>query len=285
MFDILVVWDEIQDHLKTPVDSVVLWWFTYHRHLNHQIHLLTQDLTQIPKEYLKNGTFFYKMPSPAMALFKNRFTVSYYSCLGMTQKCRDKSFTIPFLPKVGELYTSGDRTERKPILKKFLMIFPMMIAFLFLAFWYFNVSREEATLESSGRTKQDKQEVKEVKEVKEDGYINESNSINNTGDNSDDNKRNESKDFDLENQKLIKIKCLNDICKYNNKSFPIDFLLFMIEKNTFSYSNVNKISYQYTEYTFLFDQKVITFFNSSFSSTTKRKRNSPPTQNISLFGN
>lgn len=283
LYDCLIVFDEVQDHFKKPVDDVIVWWLTYHRHLEQELHLMTQDLGQIPSDYFRNTTHFYKMPSPALALFKNRFTVSYYSCKGMTAKCREKSFTIPFLNEVGELYTSGAKQDRESVVKKFFWIFPLMALFMYMAYEYFKYISKEESDKASGiqreevvqeehrgepQTEEIKQEIQEY-EAKEAILQNDT----------------KKKDFEKEEiLKLVTIKCIKEVCLYDNKEFPMDLIMYIINNYKIEYTYINEITYTYTEYTFLLDERILSMLDTLKQKKEKRKKSTIPQSQISLFG-
>ncbi|MBL1245055.1 MAG: hypothetical protein COA39_011855 [Sulfurimonas sp.] len=268
LYNVLIVMDEAQDYLpkKVPEDDELLWWFTYHRHLNHDIHVLTQHIDQLSTEYRKNGVNFYRMPPPTMAIFSNRFTVGYYSCVGMTAKCREKSFTIPFIKEVGELYVSGNKTDRKSILRKYFFIFPLMILFSYLAWQFFNHER----MRLSPVDKKSKSEI-----------TNDSNDYS-----YNDPLKNDSlsvyKDFHF-----VSFKCISDTCIFKDFNIPIDFVLYLKNNTDSIYSHTTVTNYSMIKYDFIVDDNLYNFLISSFdtsSSKKKKKKDYESNSEIKLFG-
>lgn len=264
LYNVLIVLDEAQDYLTKKNDDVLLWWLTYHRHLHQDIHILTQHLDQLSKDYLKNGIHFYRMPPPSMAIFSNRFTVGYYSCVGMTQKCREKSFTIPYNSDVGQLYVSGDKTERKSILIKYFLIFPLLVFFIVLSWWYFDSTRKE--LSDIDDIQSSSIETQEEKNIATNGIA------------IQDKKYSIS---ELSNTSLITFRCINQICKYKKNNLPIEFLIFLIENYDIPFSTSEKITSQYSVYTLLLEDELLSILD---KSTSNSKDIHKPTNNeIKLF--
>jgi len=261
LFNVLVVLDEAQDYFTKTVDEVQLWWLTYHRHLHQDIHIITQHLDQIDKSYLKNGIYFYRMSPPSLALISSRFTVSYFSCVGMTQKCREKSFTVPFDKNVSKLYLSGDKTERKSVLKKYIWIFLGIIFFIYVAWAYFNHVREE---------------ISPLPEKKKDTVLSTVKNVSLSIESSI-----------TEKTYFIDFKCVDDICVYKNVSIPLQFVLHFIKasKPVYKYSLFHK--YNLIDYMLIVDEVSYNLLVNSFlkqDSKSKKDNYENDNANIALFG-
>jgi hypothetical protein len=203
------------------------------------------------------------MPPPTLAIFSNRFTVSFYSCVGMTQKCREKSFTIPFDSNVGKLYVSGSKKERKSIFRKFLWIFPLLVIFIIGAWKYFNYEREK---------------ISPVHKVESNHKL--SNSVSS------------SKSFAVESELILKDShfisfiCSADTCVYKNARVPLDFVLFLKSKIDSSYEKTNVSNFGFVTYSMIVDDDTFNFIIDSFSISTKKEKKKDYKNNteIKLFG-
>ena len=276
LFNVKIILDEAQDFLPKKTDEIIRWWLTYHRHLHQDIDILTQHIDQLSKEYLKNGVYFYKMPPPSMAMFSNRFTVSYYSCVGFTQKCREKSFTIPFDKNVGDLYVSGDKQERKSIFIKFAWIFPVLISAFLYAWYYFNNQIDDEILKNHSHVKENKQLSKSL-----------SPGQNNNQTLVDEITSGEKEDVDISKYTFISFHCIDNKCKTSSfKDIPISLVLYIFNNMELTYSEHIKVSNSYDIYNTLLSEEYMTLLNKSFSNTNSKrgkKTSSSSMPKVSMF--
>ena len=259
LFNVLIVLDEAQDYFTKTVDEVQLWWLTYHRHLHQDIHIITQHLDQIDKSYLKNGIYFYRMSPPSLALVSNRFTVSYFSCVGMTQKCREKSFTVPFDKNVSQLYLSGDKTERKSVLKKYIWIFLGIVLFIYFAWAYFNHVRNEVS------PLPEHKDIKKIHSESKNSLVSESSISDNTY--------------------FLHFICVDDVCSYKDINFPFSFVHYLIKYSHPLFKKSFYHDYNEIDYMFVVDEVSYQLFVNSFmKENSKSKKKDFSNSSISLFG-
>lgn len=101
-------------------DTVLVWWLSYHRHLFHEIILITQNLTLIESKYKSFSEFFYKAFPQSLTLFKTHFKYNYYCDSRMSLRSKSGVIKIKRDSKVFELYQSGDSINSQNIILKFL---------------------------------------------------------------------------------------------------------------------------------------------------------------------
>ena len=117
LYKVLIVLDEAHNFLKAKEDNLLVWWLTYHRHLHHDIYLITQDLSLISNEYKRIAEKFYRAIDSSKRLFSSKFKYAYYSSYKMNISDRVNSFNIniPFNPEVFNLYHSGANSKSRSI--------------------------------------------------------------------------------------------------------------------------------------------------------------------------
>ena len=263
----LFIIDEGAHYFEKPVNKVLVWWLTYHGHLFHEIHILSQHMDQIPNEYTKNGEHFYKAYAPSSAIYKNKISYGLYKNGSFFKNGKISDFSIKLIPQVYSLYVSGKLPKRKPILKKFIPIFLLLFIFLFWSVSNFFSSNDEQiqksrqTKSSPGDTKKSLSpgELIQTKSspVKRETELNLS-------------------EHDLSYLQLVTFNCISKICsnsKYDN--VPISLLLYILEnKDNPIYNYQDKVLFNFTKYYFMFSLEEVSLFDRSFLKTSLRKKSS-----------
>lgn len=116
-------------------DKVKSWWFTYHRHLNHEILLITQNKTLINPMYRNIPEIFVKAQPRSKAISKNVLRYFHYTEYRMTQKFSTTEITIN--QTYFDLYTSGNTSNQKQVGLKFIVSFIVALVFLISILGYF----------------------------------------------------------------------------------------------------------------------------------------------------
>jgi hypothetical protein len=199
------------------------------------------------------------MSPPSLALVSNRFTVSYFSCVGMTQKCREKSFTVPFDENVSKLYLSGDKTERKSVFKKYIWIFLGIVLFIYAAWSYFNHVREEVSpLPKYKDIKKSHSDIKKSLPVES--------SIS-------------------DNTYFLHFSCVDDVCSYKDLNVPFSFVTYLIKNSNPFFKKSFYHDYKQIDYMLVVDESAYNLFANSFmKQDSKSKNNDMKDTSISLFG-
>lgn len=119
-------------------DTVLVWWLSYHRHLYHEIILITQNISLIESKYKSFSEFFYRAVPTSLNLFKSHFKYNQYCDSRMTLKSKTSTFKLKKNQKVFELYHSGDSIKASNIILKFFL-FSFVLTLLLVIYFYFVV--------------------------------------------------------------------------------------------------------------------------------------------------
>lgn len=152
----LFVIDEVHNIFKKN-DEILVWWLTYHRHLYHDLFLITQDLSLVPNEYKRIAEFFYKAVDSGKRLFSKKFRYIQYSNYRMYQNSiiQGGALNIPFSTEIFNLYHSGNDTKIKSFVQKYLIFAFLLVLIAICSFIYTlfsfgsNVEKEKAVAESN----------------------------------------------------------------------------------------------------------------------------------------
>ena len=122
-------------HYFDNQDKVKNWWFTYHRHLNHEILLITQNKSLINTQYRNIPEIFIKAQPRSKAISKNVMRYFLYTEYRMTQKFSTVEITTN--KSYFDIYTSGNISTQKRAGLKFIISFFVMVFLLFSFFGFF----------------------------------------------------------------------------------------------------------------------------------------------------
>ena len=126
--------DEAHNYFDNQ-DKVKNWWFTYHRHLNHEILLLTQNKSLINTQYRNIPELFIKAQPRSKAISKNTLRYFNYTDYRMLQKFSTTEIKIN--DTYFDLYTSGNVSNQKLVGKKLIIGFVIFLIAFILIFIYF----------------------------------------------------------------------------------------------------------------------------------------------------
>lgn len=139
IYNALFVIDEAHNYFDVK-DSVLIWWLSYHRHLFHEIILITQNLALIESKYKSFSEFFYKAFPQSLTLFKTHFKYNVYCSSRMAQNSKSGTIKIKRNKKVFELYKSGDSINSQNIVLKILGFAFFFIFLLIVTIYYYSNS-------------------------------------------------------------------------------------------------------------------------------------------------
>lgn len=148
LFRCLIIIDESHNFLDKN-DKVLIWWLSYHRHLHHQIYLITQNLALIYTKYKSFSEIFYLAKPSSLRLFKNKMIYSQFTNSRLSQVSKSGTLKIPFVQEIFDSYHSGANQQSQNILKKFIIMaigfFTVLIFILFLIkfYWTKDLSKEQ----------------------------------------------------------------------------------------------------------------------------------------------
>ncbi len=148
LFRCLIIIDECHNYLDRN-DKVLIWWLSYHRHLHHQIYLITQNLALVYTKYKSFSEFFYVAKSSSLKLFKSKMVYSQFTNSRLSEKSKSGTIKIPFIKEIYDTYHSGANQQSQNILKKFIVIaisFFILLMFILLSiqsYWTKDLPKEE----------------------------------------------------------------------------------------------------------------------------------------------
>lgn len=121
-YNALIVFDECHDFFSSQ-DRIKIFWLTYHRHLNHEIILLTQNKSLINSKYRAIPELFIEAQPRSKKLFSSTLNYKHYASFAMRKSDLFNNSSIKTDPKIFQLYQSGNKSAQKSILLKFIAIF------------------------------------------------------------------------------------------------------------------------------------------------------------------
>jgi zona occludens toxin len=138
--DTLIVIDEAHNFFDSE-NKVLVWWLSYHRHLHHEIILITQNHTLISAKYKAFSEFFYVAKPSSLRLFKTHFKYNIYTASRQTKANNVGDKKIKLNDKVFALYHSGDSVDVKNLVLKYILI-SLAIFVSLIVFFYFFISNK-----------------------------------------------------------------------------------------------------------------------------------------------
>ena len=129
LYKVLIVLDECHNYLDKK-DAVLVWWLSYHRHLDQDIYLITQNLALVESKYKAFAEVFYRA-SPSFLRFRHH--ILKYTKFISSRMTKNDKFGIEKIDtkknKVFDYYKSGDNSKGTNIILKYLSI---AVFFLFM---------------------------------------------------------------------------------------------------------------------------------------------------------
>ncbi len=180
-FNCLIVFDECHDFLANQ-DKIKIYWLTYHRHLHHEIDLLTQNKGLVNSKYRAIPEIFIEAQPRSKKLFSSTLAYKHYATFAMRKSDMFNKSSIKTRKEVFDLYTSGNTSKQKSILTKFIYIALLGLVLTVAIFTYIfkslEVENEEEIKESQKSQTIHKQpvvnpkhNVKHVESLNEDNYV------------------------------------------------------------------------------------------------------------------
>ena len=267
IYKTLFVVDECHTFFDTA-DTIKIWWLTYHRHLYHDIILITQNLALVNTKYKPLAEAFYRAKPNSLVLNHKFFHYTYFTDSRLTKAGRVNVKKIKKDKKVFELYKSGDSVKSKNVIVYFLTIaFILFIILFIVAFFFFSSKNDDSKIKKSDNIKPSQYH----KDLNTNSHINKKLYSSNLDD---------SDDVFL-NKRLIVFNCSFSDCSSDNFSIPPQLLKKFIDMNKahiYYKKMVNKslsvfyISVSNSLYNFLNSQKGV------------KNEINPVSSPISLFG-
>ncbi len=131
LYQVLIVLDECHNFLDKK-DTVLVWWLSYHRHLNQDIFLITQNLALVEAKYKAFAEVFYRA-SPSFLRFQHH--VLKYTKFISSRMTKNDKFGVEKIDtkknNVFAYYKSGDNSKGTNIILKYISI---SLFFFFMMF-------------------------------------------------------------------------------------------------------------------------------------------------------
>lgn len=216
----LFVVDEAHNFFDVK-DMVLVWWLSYHRHLFHEIILITQNLALIESKYKSFSEFFYKAFPQSLTLFKTHFKYNVYCSSRMSLNSKTGTVKIKRNQKVFEIYKSGDSINAQNIILKFLLIaFLFFIAVASLVYFYSeSLKAPETPISTENNTSQIINSAKTSVLSVPPASTHAADNINHE----------RSSKIDYQSSKYLSLNCNSSIC-YNDKlSIPVPLVTYFIK--------------------------------------------------------
>jgi len=214
----LFIIDECHNFFDTA-DKVKIWWLTYHRHLYHDIYLITQNLSLVNAKYKPLAEAFYRAKSSSLTLNKRFFNYMYYTESRMTKASFVNTLKVSKRQEVFKLYKSGDKVESKNVILRFIYI-SIFAFFVLIVLGYFFYHKEFSTPAVSNKH--------QITKISSSVPVNVSQNSNNVEDNQD-----------VSDLIYMNVTCTTSMCSYKNYYFDVKLLTFA--KKHFNLKVINSI--------------------------------------------
>jgi len=135
LFNIYIVLDECHNYLSSQ-DKVLIWWLSYHRHLHHEITLITQNLSLVNSKYKAFSEFFLKAIPASRKLFNTSMKYKLFVDSRMSQKSFVRDVNIPIVKDIFTFYSSGANVKSKNVVYRFIFLIAVFILVIFGIFYY-----------------------------------------------------------------------------------------------------------------------------------------------------
>lgn len=125
--------DEAHNYFDNQ-DKAKNWWFTYHRHLHHEILLITQNKSLINTQYRNIPELFIKAQPISKAISKN--TMRYFNYTDYRMINKFSTTEIKINDTYFSIYKSGNVSNQKLAGLKYIKMFVIFVLTLILCFGF-----------------------------------------------------------------------------------------------------------------------------------------------------
>jgi len=237
---------------------VLVWWLTYHRHLYHDLILITQSLSLVNPKYKPLAEAFYKAKSSSLTFNKKYFNYMYYTDSRMSKSSYVTAIKVKKNPKVFDLYHSGDSVNSKNVIKRFLLISLFLFLLLISMIFFFSSSKKS-----------------QIEEEKSTLPFNSKQLSVSYQDNNDD-----SSTFD--NKKLIVLKCSYSTCSNDYISLPPQLVKKFIDMELLHLYYKDSVNKYLTVFYLSSSEDFFNFLNSTKGNNNEENFSH---DDINIFGN
>lgn len=152
LYSVLFVIDECHNFFSN-YDIVIMWWMTYHRHIHHDIFLITQNLSLINVKYKPLAECYYKAKNLSLVLSNKKFIYTYYTDSRLSDKSKVRQIKLSKYQEVFDIYKSGDFIDSPNVILRFIKIALVLFIFLIIYMYYYFTSHSHKNIESDKNIK------------------------------------------------------------------------------------------------------------------------------------
>jgi zona occludens toxin len=259
--DTLFVIDEAHNFFDKK-DLVLVWWLSYHRHLYHEIILITQNLALIESKYKSFSEFFYVAKPQSLTLIKSHFKYNVFCSSRLSQNSRSGSIKVKRKKEVFALYKSGDSIKSSNVILKCLLLSLAIALFLFAFIYYsyvYDSNKQQEQQDLPQPTFNDKKTIKKHNEK----IIND-----------------DTNDLDIEEDKLLKLSCTVGLCSSSDIELPPQLLKVFLNKNYIDILYIEFVNKNVSNYYIKTSKNFYNFIKSNHKGEYNDKKG----DNVSIFG-
>lgn len=126
-------------------DPTLIWWLSYHRHLYHDIILLTQNLSLVYTKYKSFSEYFYQAKPTTVVLNRQYLVYDSFISARLSQNSKSGRTKLKKQEEIFDLYQSGDSVYNQNVVLKFLVISLVLLAIVITALVLFvNYKQQDA---------------------------------------------------------------------------------------------------------------------------------------------
>lgn len=260
-------------HYFDNQDKVKNWWFTYHRHLNHEILLITQNKSLINVQYRNIPEIFIKAQPRSKAISENVLRFFLYTEYRMTQKFATTEITVN--KSYFDLYKSGNKSSQKRVGLKYIYSFFVMV-FLLLFFFGFLIYKmyfsTPTPIKDTNQVSQTKIQDNNTIPVPQ-NTIPVSQSIIKTN------------ELDLSKLKYMQLTCSYkfNYCLYNKQKINLDFYLRMKNIDNFQEFSLTKTIDTFYLLDVFVSENFFSIYNKQGVSNVQNNFNSSSSQELNFL--
>ena len=259
-------------HFFDNQDKVKNWWFTYHRHLNHEILLITQNKSLINVQYRNIPEIFIKAQPRSKAISENVLRFFLYTEYRMTQKFATTEITVN--KSYFDLYKSGNKSNQKRVGLKYIYSFFVMVLLLIFFFSFLVYKMYFSTPEPIKDTKQVPQTIIQDNPISvPQNIVSTTQTII---------KNNE---VDLSKLKYMNLLCsyTYNYCLYNKQKINLDFYLRMKNIQNFQEFSLTKTIDTFFSLDVFVSEDFFSIYNKQGVNNEKSGFNSSSSQELSFI--
>ena len=234
IFNAVFIVDECHNYFDVQ-NKVLVWWLSYHRHINQHIILLTQNISLVHSKYKSFPELFLKAIPATLKIFDSSIVLKKYTSSRLSKTTQAGQLKIKKYDEIFALYGSGANHKSKSVILPYLIFSFSMMVIIFFYFKFFKTS-SVTVLESPTKTTIQHQKEKIINTPS----VVSSNKIN------------------LSNKKLITMYCSSKECYHKDIFLPFSIISKLEDLNSEIFFKI-KMTDKITKYFILIDSEFYTF--------------------------